>query len=150
MYKRQHQGPDVKLLSEWSVNKLLSKSRKSRKLVPVIKFKSEVAKLLFENELILPFNARCTPTQLPANNARPIAVIEKSLIENLSQVETTTAITVMNAAITRRFVINDLAPPLKPNLSTHKEIPVCPARDASVGDLDHPNFGANALLRHPM
>ena len=40
----------------------------------------------------------------------------------------------MSAAITRRFVIKDLAPPLKPNLSTHKEMPVCPARDATVNN----------------
>ena len=51
---------------------------------------------------------------MPANTASAIASIEKLLIKNLSQAEITTAITVISAAITRRFVIIALAPPAKP------------------------------------
>ena len=47
-----------------------------RKLKPVIKLSCEVAKLFFEKELIWPFKALCTPTQLPAKTANVIAKIE--------------------------------------------------------------------------
>ena len=70
--------------------------------------------------------------QLPAKKASPRAVIEKSFIANRSQAETPTANTVITAAITRCLVINVFAPPLNANLSTQSEIPVWPARDATV------------------
>ena len=69
---------------------------------------------------------------MPAKTARPIANIEKSLIANLSQDETRTARTVITAAIILRFVIAALAPPVSPRRSTQSEIPVCPAKDATV------------------
>ena len=69
---------------------------------------------------------------MPANTASAIASIEKLLIKNLSQAEITTAITVISAAITRRFVIIALAPPAKPTWSTQSESAVCPAREATV------------------
>ena len=69
---------------------------------------------------------------MPAKTANPIARIEKSLIENLFQAETITAITVITAAITLRLVIIDLPVPINPTWSTHREIAVCPARDATV------------------
>ena len=46
--------------------------------------------------------------------------------------ETPTAKTVITAAITRLLLINVLAPPLSGNLSTQSEMPVWPARDATV------------------
>ena len=76
-----------------------------------MKLSCEVAKLFFEKELIWPFKALCTPTQLPAKTANVIARIEKSLITNLSQADITTAPTVIIAAITLRFEITDLIPP---------------------------------------
>ena len=44
------------------------------------------------------------------------------------------ALTVMSAAITRRFVITILIPPATPIWSTQSEIAVCPARDAIVNN----------------
>ena len=89
-------------------------SKNVKKEKPVMKFSCEVAKLFFEKELIWPFKALCTPTQLPARTANVIARIEKSLITNLSQADTKTAPTVIIAAIIRRFEITDLIPPAKP------------------------------------
>ena len=50
-----------------------------------------MVKLFFEKELISPFSARYTPTTPPAKTERVITNMEKSLIENLSQVEKITA-----------------------------------------------------------
>ena len=71
---------------------------------------------------------------MPARIARKIAATENVLIENLSQAETITAITVIKAAITRRLLMALFLPPDKPTLSTNKEIAVCPARDATVNN----------------
>jgi len=68
-----------------------------------MKLSCDVAKLFFEKELIWPFKALCTPTQLPEKTANVIARIEKSLIRNLAQADMTTAPTVIIAAIIRRF-----------------------------------------------
>ena len=74
---------------------------------------------------------------MPANSANPIANTEKLLMDNRSQVETKTAKTVISAAMTRRFVITDFAPPDNPSWSTQSEIAVWPAKDATVKRATH-------------
>ena len=51
----------------------ISKSVKKEK--PVMKLSCDVAMLFFEKELIWPFKAHCTPTQLPAKTANVIVKI---------------------------------------------------------------------------
>ena len=99
--------------------------------VPLMKFRSEVAKLWFECSFICPFSARCTPTMTPARVARATAKTENVATDSRSQTEINTATTVIIADAMRRFEINFLPPPVNPIRSTIKDIAVCPAIDAT-------------------
>ena len=68
---------------------------------------------------------------MPARVASATANIEKETTEIRSKTEMNTAKTVIKAAVTRRFEINFLPPPVSPIRSTTKDVAVCPAIEAT-------------------
>ena len=83
------------------------------------------------NSFIWPFSARWIPTNTPPKSASNTERIEKFTPASLSSTETSTAKTVIKAAVTLLDEIGFGPPPVKPIRSTINDVAVWPAIEAT-------------------
>ena len=83
------------------------------------------------NSFIWPFSARWIPTNAPPKSESNTERIEKFTPSSLSKTETSTAKTVISAAVILLGEIGFGPPPVKPIRSTINEVAVCPAMEAT-------------------